>query len=188
MTREHPGIRRLEVGSKGTKGVTEALDSGGSWWLPSKGAVVGARLPSAGTQTQGSRSRRASSRTRFSSLLLRSSDRSRVVRGWPRPGQMAAVRAAGKWLGNPNHQAADLAFRAWGVRALMGPGLRPPRNRTECPQRTRLGADRMSRLRGGSLWSRHCVRQRWTECPWPSGMSIYASAPAQLLHVQWGSL
>lgn len=27
-----------------------------------------------------------------------------------------------------------------------------------------------------------------TECPWPSGMSIYRAAPTQLLRVQWGSL
>lgn len=33
---------------------------------------------------------------------------------------------------------------AWVVRALMGPDLGQPRNRTECPQRAGLGADRMS--------------------------------------------
>lgn len=38
---------------------------------------------------------------------------------------------------------------AWGVRVRMCPGLRPPLNRTECPQREQLGVDRMS---GAARW------------------------------------
>lgn len=66
------------------------------------------------------------------------------MRARPRMGQMAAVLAAGQWPGSRRNQAAILARPTCGVRARVGPGLGPPRNRTECPQHAGLRADRMS--------------------------------------------
>lgn len=62
------------------------------------------------------------------------------MRTQQRPCQMAAVRAAGPRLGSPSDQTAGLA----GPRALMGSDLGKPGNRTECPPRAVLKADRMS--------------------------------------------
>lgn len=58
-------------------------------------AVGRSERPSPRAQILGAASRGESGRTSFSSPPLRSLDRSRVVEAWQRPGQMAAVRAAG---------------------------------------------------------------------------------------------
>lgn len=46
--------------------------------------------------------------------------------------------------GQPEGPAAVLVCPTWGVRDRMGTGLGSPLNRTECPHRAGLRADRMS--------------------------------------------
>lgn len=121
------------------------MASGGSWRrLPSMGQLAAPDAPQLGLRLQGLGA--GVSLVAHASLpsCFAVTNRSSVVRALPRLGQMAAVLAAGQWQGSPRKQAAVLVCPTWGVRDRMGPGLGPPRNRTECPQRTGLRADRMS--------------------------------------------